>query len=448
TLSVSNPTVVYNGSPQAAVVSSGSVAGSITSVQYNGSSTVPTNIATYAITANFTPTDSVNYNNLTAASAGTFQITAATQTASIGNPTVTYNTSPQAAAVTCSGGGAVSNARYNGSGTVPTNAATYAVLVDCAANGGYSATANVAAGNFVISKATPTLSVGNPTVVYNGSPQAAVVSSGSVAGSITSVQYNGSGTVPTNAATYAITANFAPTDSTNYNSLTAASAGTFQITAATPTASIGNPTVTYNTSPQAAAVTCSGGGAVSNILYNGSSTVPTNAATYAVSANCAASANYSAATGVAAGNFVISKATPTLSVGNPTVVYNGSAQAAVVSSGSVTGSITSVQYNGSSTVPTNADTYAITANFAPTDSTNYNNLTAASAGTFQITAATPTASIGNPTVTYNTSPQAAAVTCSGGGAVSNILYNGSSTVPTNAATYAVSANCAASANYS
>src|SRR6185369_16697092 len=362
----------------------------ITSVQYNGSGTVPTNAATYAITANFAPTDSTNYNSLTAASAGTFQITAATPTASIGNPTVTYNTSPQAAAVTCSGGGAVSNILYNGSSTVPTNAATYAVSANCAASANYSAATGVAAGNFVISKATPTLSVGNPTVVYNGSPQAAVVSSGSVAGSITSVQYNGSSTVPTNAATYTITANFAPTDSVNYNNLTAASAGTFQITAATQTASIGNPTVTYNTSPQAAAVTCSGGGAVSNARYNGSGTVPTNAATYAVLVDCAANGGYSATVNVAAGNFVISKATPTLSVSNPTVTYNGSPRAAVVSSGSVAGSITSVQYNGSSTVPTNAATYAITANFAPTDSTNYNSLTAASAGNFVISKADQT----------------------------------------------------------
>jgi hypothetical protein len=41
------------------------------------------------------------------------------------------------------------------------------------------------------------------------------------------VKYNGSATVPTNAATYAVTADFVPTDTTNYNSLPALSAGDF-----------------------------------------------------------------------------------------------------------------------------------------------------------------------------------------------------------------------------
>src|SRR6185369_4524145 len=120
------------------------------------------------------------------------------------------------------------------------------IVVDCAANGGYTQTLNVSAGNFIINKATPTLSIVNSPVTYNGSAQAATVN-GSVGGSVSSVQYNGSGTVPTNAATYAITANFTPTDTTNYNSLTAASAGNFQISAATQTATVTNSPVTYNT---------------------------------------------------------------------------------------------------------------------------------------------------------------------------------------------------------
>src|SRR6185369_14956522 len=96
------------------------------------------------------------------------------------------------------------------------------------------ATSTSSAVTQVVIKATPTMSVTNSPVTYNGSAQAATVN-GSVAGSVTSVQYNGSGTVPTNAATYAITANFAPTDSTNYNSLTAASAGNFVISKADQT---------------------------------------------------------------------------------------------------------------------------------------------------------------------------------------------------------------------
>jgi hypothetical protein len=50
-----------------------------------------------------------------------------------------------------------------------------------------------------------------------------------------------------------------------------------------------------------------GGGVVSNVLYNGSSSVPSATGTYAITANCAASTNYSAVTGASAGNFVITQ---------------------------------------------------------------------------------------------------------------------------------------------
>ena len=74
TLSVTNSPVTSNGSPQAAIVSA-SVAGTVSNVLYSGSSTVPSEPGTYAITANFTPSDTTDYNILTNASAGNFVIT-------------------------------------------------------------------------------------------------------------------------------------------------------------------------------------------------------------------------------------------------------------------------------------------------------------------------------------------------------------------------------------
>ena len=67
--------------------------------------------------------------------------------------------------------------------------------------------------DFTITQATPTLSVTNSPVVYNGLPQAAIVTP-SVAGNVSNVRYNNSATVPTNAGTYAVTADFTPTDTT------------------------------------------------------------------------------------------------------------------------------------------------------------------------------------------------------------------------------------------
>jgi parallel beta-helix repeat protein len=229
TLSVTNSPVIYNGSPQAAVVV-GSVAGVISNVRYNGSLTTPTNAGTYAVTANFIPTDTTHYNSLTGASAGNFVINRATPTLSVTNSPVIYNGSPQAAVVIGSVAGVVSNIRYNGSRTVPTNAGTYAVTANFTPTDttNYARLTNVSAGNFIISRATPTLSVTNSPVIYDGSPQAAVVV-GSVAGIVSNVRYNGSLATPTNTGTYAVTADFAPNDAINYNSLSGASAGNFVI---------------------------------------------------------------------------------------------------------------------------------------------------------------------------------------------------------------------------
>ncbi|MFZ3044157.1 MAG: MBG domain-containing protein [Minisyncoccia bacterium] len=237
-------------------------------------------------------------------------------------------------------------------------------------------------------KTTPTLSVTNSPVTYNGSPQSATVT-GSVAGTVSNVKYNGSTTVPTNVATYTITADFTPTDTTNYNSLTGASAGNFIINKATPTLSVTNSPVTYDGATHSATVSCTGGGTVSNISTGGAAT-QTNAGTYAVTADCAASTNYNAVTGASAGNFVINKATPTLSVTNSPVTYDGSPHAATVSC-TGGGTVTNISTGGAAT-QTNAGTYAVTADCAA--STNYNAVTGASAGNFVISMANQTITFG------------------------------------------------------
>ncbi|MEZ4663486.1 MAG: MBG domain-containing protein [Caldilineaceae bacterium] len=298
--------------------------------------------------------------------------------------------------------------------------------------------------NFTIDKATPTLFITNPAVVYTGAPQTANVT-GTVAGAVSAIQYDGSATAPTDIGVYAVTADFTPTDSANYNSLSGAAAGNFSITAAPtiPTLSVTNSPVVYNGSPQAAIVNGSTPGTVSAVKYNGSPTVPTNAGTYAVTADFTPddTVNYTSLTGAAAGDFVIQKVTPVLSITNPAVVFTGSPQTANVI-GSVGGAVSSVKYDGSSTAPTNVGVYAVTADFVPTDSVNYNSLSGAAAGNFSITATptTPTLAVTNSPVVYNGLPQAATVVGSTPGTVSAIKYNGSPTVPTNAGTYAVTAD--------
>jgi hypothetical protein len=259
---------------------------------------------------------------------------------------------------------------------------------------------------------TPTVSGGITNVTLTLDDVA--ISTSSVPGTVANVNYNGLSTAPTNAATYAVTADFVPSDTTNYNTLPALSAGNFTIQKATPTATlaVSNSPQTYNGSPQSASVvvsTSSAPGAAANVKYNGSSSAPTNAATYAVTADFVPTdtTNYNTVPGLSAGNFSISKATPTatLSVSNSPAIYNGSPQSAtvVVSTSSVPGSVLNIGYNGSSSAPTNAATYAITADFVPGDTNNYNTLPALPAGNFVIQQAIPTITWSNPAdITYGT----------------------------------------------
>jgi len=186
-----------------------------------------------------------NYNSVTS-SAITVTLQKANQATltAVATPgAVTYgNTS----ALSVSGGSGTGGVTYTAGGTggcsisgstlsVVNASLTCTVTATKATDGNYNAT-NSSALSITLNKATPTLSLTNSPVIYNGSPQSAIVT-GSVVGTASNKKYNGSIAVPTNAGTYAVTANFTPNDTANYNSLTNASAGNFTISKASPTIS-------------------------------------------------------------------------------------------------------------------------------------------------------------------------------------------------------------------
>ena len=143
----------------------------------------------------------------------------------------------------------------------------------------------------MIQKATPTatLLVNNSPQTYNGSPQAAtvVISVSSVPGAVANVKYDGSPTAPTNAGTYAVTATFTSADP-SYAS--AAATSSLTINPATPTITVNGGPFNYDGTPQAATATAAGVDGVTPVAgtlsftYNGSSTPPTAAGTYSVTA--------------------------------------------------------------------------------------------------------------------------------------------------------------------
>ena len=109
-----------------------------------------------------------------------------------------------------------------------------------------------------------------------------------------------------------------------------------------------------------------------------------------MTASFAGNDNYNPGTSAPAA-LTINKATPTatLNVTNSPQPYNGSGQSAAVgiTASSVSGSVANILTGGSAT-QTNAGTYAVTADFVPTDTANYNTLIGLSAGNFVIDKAT------------------------------------------------------------
>ena len=316
-----------------------------------------------------------------------------------------------------------------------TNAGSYTIECSGGADDKYLFI-NYVDATLTINKLTPTLSVTNSPVTYDGAPHAATVT-GSVTGSVSNILTGGSAT-QTDANTYAVTADFTPSDTTNYNSLAGASAGNFVINKATPVLSIDNSPVLYDGAPHAASVSANVAGTVTNVLTGGSAT-KTNAGTYTVTASFTPSdlVNYNTLTNVTIGDFIITKVTPTLSITNSPVTYDGQPHSASVE-GSVPGNVSNILTGGAAS-QINAGTYAVVADFTPTDTVNYNSLTNSAVGNFIINKVTPTLSVTNSPVLFNGEPHAATVEASVAGTVSNVLTGGAAS-QVNVGTYAVTAN--------
>ena len=143
--------------------------------------------------------------------------------------------------------------------------------------------------------------------------------------------------------------------------------------------------------------------------YNGSTTAPTQAGTYAVAATfISADPNYANAT--ITGRMAISAVSPTLTLDPTPFNYDGTSHAAVVGAVGVD-QVTGVQgtftvtYNGSMTPPVDAGTYDVTISF---NSSDPNYLSTMISSSITILPATPSVGLGNGgqwEFTYNGAPQ-------------------------------------------
>ncbi|NTV50428.1 MAG: hypothetical protein HGA20_12395, partial [Geobacteraceae bacterium] len=153
-----------------------------------------------------------------------------------------YNTTPKAVTVTTSPAGLTGVAvTYDGSAVAPSAIGSYAVVATLT-NDNYQAAD--ATSTLVIGKGTATLTLGDLTQTYDGTPKAATVTTSPAGLTGVAVTYDGSAVLPTNAGSYAVVATM-----TNENYQAANATGTLVISTLPVTISWANPAEINNMTP-------------------------------------------------------------------------------------------------------------------------------------------------------------------------------------------------------
>jgi uncharacterized repeat protein (TIGR02543 family) len=373
------------------------------------------------------------------------------------------------------------------------SAGTCTVTANQAGNGVYAPATQVS-NNVIISKASSSVSAtGSTTFTYSGLPQGPA--SSSVSGStgavtysyvgITPTSYTASATRPTNAGSYSVTATVA-TD-TNYLSASSTpytftiSKNTLEITASSPTVNYGaaKPTITAS---------------FSGLLNGDASTVVTGQTcdTGYTTTSPAGSLPATSCSGGTASNYtityvsgavIINKIAPTLSLALPSNVLTATFGTAVVITATVSkpGTVTFKSGGNAITGCTEAaatttgtcnwtpnatnSTTVLTADFVPTDSTNYTSLTAAGSKTINVGKATQAVIISATSTNFNLGVSDTLTATVSAGATGTATFNAGGNAlcttgslneagaaqcawtPTVAGTYSVTATYSGDSNY-
>ena len=404
----------------------------------------------HTLSVQFQPGDPTRYTSTSATT--TITVLKATPTITATGGTFVYDGASHPATGTAQGAGGITlgplTFTYNGAAAPPVDAGVYNVVAEFAGDANYEPASKTA--TVTITKAVPTLAVTGGTFTYDGTPHAASVSltgAGGAALEPVTVTYDGSPQAPVTPGQYAVVAEFAGNN--NYQAVT--KTATLSILRATPTVTVTAGSFVFDGQPHAATASAIGVGGEAlgplTLTYNGSTDVPVNAGSYAVTAAFAGNANYTSAAGNA--TLVIAKATPVVTVSGGTFTYDGQPHGAT---GSVTGaggtalSPLTFTYNGAADVPVAAGSYTVVASFAG----DANHEPASGSATVTIGKAGVTVDVVGGTFTYDTQPHAATASATGvGGSVGplTITYNGAADVPVAAGSYTVVASFAGDANH-
>jgi hypothetical protein len=319
------------------------------------------NAGTYAsgVQANFEAVTVSPHVYTATSNTASLTVAKASATLTLGNLSHTYNGSAKAATVTTSPSGLTGvSLSYSQGGmgvSSPTNAGTYSATATLS-NTNYLAPNAV--GDLIIAKANQTITFGSLAAKTFGDAPFTVsaTSNSTLPVSFTALgQCSVSGTTVSIAGAGSCTITAAQAGNSNYNAA-ASVPQTFNIAKATAGVTLSNLTPIYSGTPQGATITTTPGGLPVTVTYDGSSTLPTNAGSYAV----IATVNHPNYQGSANGTLVIARANATITLDSLGQVYNGSPRS-VTANTTPSGLSVSITYNGSGTAPTNAGTYPVAA---------------------------------------------------------------------------------------
>jgi len=356
TVTIGNLSQEFDGT-QKVLSATTSPVGISVAVTYNGLNSAPSEPGSYAVVA------AVIDGNYQGTATGTLVISKKHVAVTLGNLSQTYDGTARAVSVTTNPAGKTVTVTYGGSSTAPTNAGSYAVVATVV-DTNYQGTAT---GTLVIDKAVATVTLGNLSTTYDGTPKSASYTV-NPSGKTVVVTYNDRMSAPTDAGIYSVVATV---DDTNYAGVTY---GTMTIAKASATVSLSALNFTYDGSAKPVTAATTPAGLPVTVTYKGSTAVPVNAGSYAVTATVN-DTNYG---GTATGTLVIAKATAGISLGKLLVSYDGSQKTPVVFTDPANKTVT-LTYNGLSTAPTAIGSYAVVATI---DDSNYQGT---ASGTFEIT---------------------------------------------------------------
>lgn len=279
-------------------------------------------------------------------------------TVTLGNLSQTYDGNPKPITVTTDPAGLNVDVTYDGSGTPPTDAGSYAVVATVTTPN-YQGSAS---GTLVISKAdTMTVVSGGGTFVYDGASHPATVSVTGAGGlNLTpSPVYSGScSAAPVNVNDTPCTASYTYSGDANHNGSTGSTTIIIAPKPVTVTADAGqskvfgsaDPIFTYTSDPLI------GGdgftGALSRVGGENVGTYPITIGTLSAGDNYVLT--------LVSSDFAITPASATLTLGNLSQVYDGLPKPVTVTT-EPAGLAYSVTYDGSTTVPVNPGSYAVVA---------------------------------------------------------------------------------------